>query len=117
MNSGLGGVAVQPSAVGVSGQTVHDGPADAAVAIDLEAEIVVGASDGMVVLVDDEVGATWTAGAVAVQGRIRGDGQQARDGGIAGFGVLGESCSEESEVVGGRGLARLNGGGGGHRHI
>ena len=50
-------VAVQTEGIGVAGEAVHDREADAGCAIALEAEIVVCPRDGMVVLVDHEVGA------------------------------------------------------------
>lgn len=55
MYPGLGGITVQPHAIGVTRQAVHDGPADAAGLVDLQTEVIVGARDRVVVLVDDEV--------------------------------------------------------------
>ena len=60
--TGLGGITVQPLTVGVPRWAIHYGPADAAGLIDLETEIIVSSGDGVVMLVDDEVGAAGAAG-------------------------------------------------------
>lgn len=57
MHACFRGVAVQPQGIRIAGEAVHDCEADAGRAIALEAEIVVYPRDGMVVLVDHEVGA------------------------------------------------------------
>lgn len=79
MDASLGGVAAQPTAVGISRQAVHDGPADAAGLVDLEAEVIVGAGHGVVVLMDHKVRAALAACTTLVQAGITRDGQS-RDG-------------------------------------
>lgn len=102
----LSSIPVQPEAIRIPGQPVHDGPAHAAGLVDLQAEVVVGARDGVVVLVDDEVGALWACSLGAVERRVGGDGEEGRpeDVGLEGVG-------EEGEVVRGGGVAGLDGGG------
>lgn len=67
MNARLGRISIQVEAVGVSGESVHDGPAHAAGLVDLEAEVIVSAGDGVVVLVDDEMGSGWAPGIGVVE--------------------------------------------------
>lgn len=67
VDASLGGIAVQPTAVGISRQAVHDGPADATGLVDLKAEVIVGAGHGVVVLMDHEVRAVGAASTALVQ--------------------------------------------------
>lgn len=55
MHARLSGVAVEPHAVRVPRHAVHDGPRRAAGRVNLKAEIIVRARNGMVVLVDYKV--------------------------------------------------------------
>lgn len=88
MHPRLSRIPVQPFTVSVARQAIHDGPADAAVAVDLESQVIVCAGDGVVVLVDDEVGAMGGAGVASVERRIRGYGQS----------WLGSYCMREERV-------------------
>lgn len=72
----LGCVPGEAGAVRITGQAVHDGPAHTAGLVDLQPQVVVGTGNGMVVLVDDEVGAGGTAGVELIQGGVGGDGEQ-----------------------------------------
>lgn len=55
MYPSFSGITIQPHAVRVPGQPVHDGPADAAGLVDLQTEVIVGACNWVVMLVDDEM--------------------------------------------------------------
>lgn len=55
----LRGIPIRSHAVPVAWQTVHDGPTNTTGAVDLQTEVIVRARDGVVVLVDDKVGAAW----------------------------------------------------------
>lgn len=55
MNPCLGGIAVQSPAVGIAGQAVHDGKANRAGRIALQAEVIVSSCNGMVMLVHNKV--------------------------------------------------------------
>lgn len=111
MDASLGGIAAQAAAVGIAGQAVHDGPADAAGLIDLEAEVVVGAGDGVVVLMDHEMRTAGAARAALVQARVAGDGQP-RDVSRCRAQVRREGGREARQVVGYLDGAGLDLGGG-----
>lgn len=59
MNAGFGGVSIQTDTVWIAGEAVHDGPACAAVLVDLKAQVIVCACDRVVMLVNDKVGAVF----------------------------------------------------------
>lgn len=107
VDAGFGGVAVEADAVWVAGGSVHDGPGCAAGGVDLETEVVVQAGDGVVVLVDDEVGGLAGEGG-GVEGVVGVDGEE---GGWGGESVLGEVGCEVGEGVGDVCFAGFDGGG------
>lgn len=72
--------AVHASSITAVASTVHDGPACAAGGVDLQPEVVVRASDGMVMLVDDEVGAKGGASVGGVECPESCDGEWTGDG-------------------------------------
>lgn len=78
MDSRLGSIPHQAHRVWVAGKPVHDGPAGAAGRVDLQPQVVVGSGDGVVVLMDDEVGAARRAEVGLIQGAVRFDGEQWR---------------------------------------
>lgn len=98
MDASLGGIAVQPTAVGIARQAVHDGPADATGLVDLKAEIIVGAGHGMVVLMDHKVRAARAACTALVQAGITRDAQS-RDEGRCRAETRGESRRELGQMV------------------
>lgn len=71
----LSSIPIQALTVSIARQAIHDGPADAAVGVDLESEVIVGAGEGMVVLVDDEVGAIGGASGASVERGVGRDGK------------------------------------------
>lgn len=70
MDARLRGISIQPDAIRVTGEAVHDGPAGAAILVDLEAQVIVRAGHGVVMLVDDKVRAVPGARVCLVQGRV-----------------------------------------------
>lgn len=73
MDASLGGIAALAAAVGVTGQPVHDGPADAARLVDLKTQVVVRTGHGMVVLVHHEMRTAGAPLAALVEVRIGWD--------------------------------------------
>ena len=55
MNPCLGGISIQSNTIWVTWEPVHDGPTGTARLTDLESEIIMCASDGVVMLMDDKV--------------------------------------------------------------
>lgn len=101
----LGGISIQSDTVWVTWEPVHDGPAGTAGLVDLEAEIIVCASDGVVMLMDGKVSTSGVAYTARVVRGIRLNREQRGRGDDD---VLGEVSCEMGEVVVYSGWSRLD---------
>lgn len=76
MHPRLGCIPVQPFTVAVTRKSVHDSPANTAVAVDLEPQVIVCAGERVVVLMDDKVSAVGGASVAGVERGVGGDGEE-----------------------------------------
>ena len=67
MDPGLRGVSVEALAIRIAWETIHDSPGSAARLVDLQAEIVMRARDGVVMLMHDEMRASRIARVLLVK--------------------------------------------------